>query len=115
MAPMVVLGLLGGLLLFAKSQSSPAPVSAQYFAQVKGAIQTAVNADVGRGAPSAQVNDAWLNQLTMAWIRGNAVEIGGIAGGLQVTFPFTSQAFGSRYQQVTGRPWVAAAVAPKAA
>lgn len=116
MAPMVALALFGGLLMLAKS-SSPAPVSAQYFAQVKGAIKTAADQDVARGAQSAQVTDAWLNQLAMAWIRGNAIEVGGIAGGLLTSYPFTAQAFGSRYQQITGRPWVpaAAVAAPKAA
>jgi hypothetical protein len=115
--PLLPLAALAFFFFAAKSQSSPAPVSAQYFAQVKGAIKTAVDADIGRGAPSAQATDAWLNQLAMAWIRGNAVEVGGIAGGLQATFPMTAQAFGSRYQQITGRAWipVAAAVAPKAA
>ena len=118
---MLVLGLLGGILLLTKSQSSPAQVSAQYFAQVKGAIKTAVDQDVARGAPSAQVSDAWLNQLTMAWIRGDVNEINGIATGYRATFPFTAQAFGSRFQQITGRPWIPpaqaapAAVAPKAA
>lgn len=117
MAPMVALAVLGGLLMFAKSASSPPPVSAQYFAQVKGAIKTAVDQDVARGAQSAQVTDAWLNQLAMAWIRGNATEVSGIAGGLLTAYPFTAQAFGSRFQQITGRPWVpaAAVAAPKAA
>ena len=121
MAPVIALALLGGLFLVAKSQSSPGQISAQYFAQVKGAINTAVSADVARGAPA--LGDAQLNQMTMAWIRGDATELGGIAGGLRATHPFTAQAFGSRYQQVTGRPWippaiaapVAAAPAPKAA
>lgn len=118
MAPIVAIALLGGLFLVAKSQSSPAPVSAQYFAQVKGAIKTAVDQDVARGASAATATDAWLNQLAMAWIRGNATEIAGIAGGLRATFPFTAQAFGSRYQQITGQPWIspaAAVAAPKAA
>ena len=116
MGGIVLLGL--GLFLLASAKGgAPGQVSAQHFAQVKGAIQTAVNADIARGAPSTMVNDAWLNQLAMAWIRGNAVEIAGIAGALALTHPFTSQAFGSRYQQITGRPYIAApaAVAPKAA
>lgn len=117
MGPMVALAVLGGLLMLAKSSSSPAPVSAQYFAQVKGAIKTAADQDVARGAQSATATDAWLNQLAMAWIRGDANEVSGIAGGLLTSFPFTAQAFGSRYQQITGRPWVpaAAVAAPKAA
>lgn len=111
----IVLGVAAFLLL--KSQGSASSVNAQYFAQVKAAIKTAVDQDVARGAPSTQVNDGWMNQLAMAWIRGDVGEINGIAGGLRLTFPLTSQAFGSRFQQITGRPWVppAAAVATKAA
>lgn len=121
MGGIVLLGL--GLLLLATSKGGAAgQVSTQHFAQVKGAINMAVEQDVGRGAnppPLGPARDAWLNQLAMAWIRGNAVEIAGIAGALLLGFPFTSQAFGSRYQQITGRPYIAAppaaVAAPKAA
>lgn len=123
MGGIVLLGL--GLLLLATSKGGGAAgqVSAQHFAQVKAAINSAVEQDIGRGAgtatpPLGPLRDGWLNQLAMAWIRGNAVEIAGIAGAMQLTHPFTSQAFGSRYQQITGRPYIAApaaAAAPKAA
>lgn len=117
---MPVLPLLLGVaacLIFKSQGSAPGQVNPQYFAQVKAAIKTAVDQDVARGAPSTQVNDGWLNQLAMAWTRGDVTEINGIAGGLRMSFPLTAQAFGSRWQQITGRPWVppAAAVATKAA
>ena len=114
MGALLLLGGLGLLYLMGKGTGG-GRVSPEAYAATKGAIGTAVNADVAAGAAASMVSPGWLDQLAMAWIRGDANEIGGIATYLQANrFAYTAQAFGSRFAQVTGRPLVPAA-APKAA
>ena len=107
--PLVLLGL-GLFLLFAVTRKasgsiSPPPVSSQVYFGTKAGIQTAVQADVtrlyGAMAPPASTYDAWLDQLTQAWLRGNVAELQGIATDLAARgYSATAQASNSRIAQL---------------